>query len=148
MNKKVKKVGVFIGITFTLSWSIVLLFLIFGGKWSTLSAMIITIVFMFTPMISAILVQKFIYKEPLKRPLGMSFRPNRWWLVAWLLPPLIVFATMGTSLRVPGIDYSPEMAGFFERFRGNMPPEVFQQMKEQMTAFPVHIFWIFYLYVK
>lgn len=143
MNEEVKKIGVFIGITFTLSWSIVLPFLTFGGKWNTLSAMIITIVFMFTPMISAILVQKFIYKEPLKRPLGISFRPNRWWLVAWLLPLLIIFATMGVSLLVPGIDYSPEMEGFFERFRGNMPPEVFQQMKEQMTAFPVHIFWIF-----
>jgi membrane protease YdiL (CAAX protease family) len=97
---------------------------------------------MFMPMTSAILVQKFIYKEPLKKPLGISFRLNRWWLVAWLLPPLIAFATIGISLLIPGISYSPEMTGFFERFEGIVPPEQLQQMKEQMTAFPIHIFWI------
>jgi hypothetical protein len=35
---------------------------------------------MFTPAISAILVQKLIYKEPLKEPLGISFKLNRWFL--------------------------------------------------------------------
>lgn len=142
MNEKAKRVGLFIGITFTLSWLIVILFLAFGGKWGTHSAMIIATVLMFMPMTSAILVQKFIYKEPLKKPLGISFKLNRWWLVAWLLPLLIAFATIGVSLLIPGIDYSPEMTGFFERFEGIVPPEQLQQMKEQMTAFPIHIFWI------
>jgi membrane protease YdiL (CAAX protease family) len=142
MNKKGKRVGLFIGIAFALSWLIVILFLAFSGKWGTRSAMIIATVFMFMPMTSAILVQKFIYKEPLKKPLGISFRLNRWWLVAWLLPPLIAFATIGISLLIPGISYSPEMTGFFERFEGIVPPEQLQQMKEQMTAFPIHIFWI------
>jgi membrane protease YdiL (CAAX protease family) len=97
---------------------------------------------MFTPMTSAVLVQKFIYKKSLKKPLGISFKFNRWWLIAWLLPPLIAFATIGTNLLIPGVEYSPEMAGFFERFEGILPPEQLQQMKEQMAALPIHIFWI------
>lgn len=142
MNEKAKKFGLFIGITFALSWLIVSLFLAFGGEWGTHSAIIAVTAFMFMPMTSAILVQKFIYKEPLKKPLGISFKLNRWWLVAWLLPPLIAFATIGVSLLIPGISYSPEMTGFFERFEGIMPAEELQQMKARMTAFPIHIFWI------
>ncbi len=142
MNEKAKKAGLFIGISFTLSWLIVILFLVFGGKWGTPNAMLIVTMFMFMPMTSAILVQKFIYKQPLKKPLGISFKLNRWWLVAWLLPTLIAFATIGVSLLIPGITYSPEMTGFFERFEGIIPPAQLHQMKEQMTAFPIHIFWI------
>lgn len=142
MNEKVKKLGLFIWITFALSWLLVALFAAFGGKWNTLGATIVATAFMFMPMISAILVQKFIYKEPLKEPLGISFKLNRWWLVAWLLPPVIAFATIGISLLIPGISYSPEMAGFFERYEGIIPAERLEQMKTQVTAFPIHIFWI------
>ena len=143
MNEKVKRLGLFIGITFVLSWLLVALFFVFEGKWNNpTSAMIVGTAIMFIPMISAILVQKFIYKEPLKKSLGISFKLNRWWLVAWLLPPLIAFATIGVSLLISGINYSPEMIGFFERFEGIIPAEQLQQMKTQMTAFPFHIFWI------
>ncbi|MGQ9760171.1 MAG: CPBP family intramembrane glutamic endopeptidase [Candidatus Methanomethylicaceae archaeon] len=142
MNGKIKRVGLFVGITFTLSWLTAILFLILGGKWGTLNAWIIAIIFMFMPMVSAILVQKAIYGEPLKKPLGISFKLNRWWLVAWLLPALIAFATIGVSLLVPGVSYSREIIGFFESLEGIVPPEQLQQLKEQMAAFPIHIFWI------
>jgi len=142
LSKRVKRVGLFIGITLMLSWLIVILFLALGGKWGTVSAYIVGTAFMFMPMISTILIQKVIYKEPLKKPLGISFKLNRWWLVAWLLPPLIAFATIGISLLIPGVSYSPEMTGFFERFEGKVPAEQIEQMKAWMTAFPIHIFWI------
>jgi len=130
-----------VGITFSLSWFIAILFFALGGKWNTPAAQITAMVIMFMPMTSAIIVQKFIYKEPLK-PLGVSFKLNRWWLLAWLLPPLIAFATIGVSLLIPGVAYSPEMTGFFERFVGIVPPEQIQQMKDQMASFPISIFWI------
>lgn len=142
MDGRMKRVGLFIGVTFTLSWLIVALFLIFGGRWGTPSALIVGTTLMFMPMTATILVQRFIYGEALKEPLGVSFKLNRWWLVAWLLPPLVAFATIGVSLLIPGVGYSPEMTGFFERFREVVPAEQLQQMKAQMAAFPVHIFWI------
>jgi membrane protease YdiL (CAAX protease family) len=119
MKRKLKKIGLFIGITFALSWAIAILFFIFGGKWGTPSSMIVAMVIMFMPMVSTILVQKVIYKEPLRKPLGISFKINRWWLAAWLFPPLFAFAAMGVSLLIPGVSYSPKMAGF-----------------------PIHLFWI------
>jgi hypothetical protein len=142
MNEKFKRIGLFIGITYALSWSIIILFLSLGVRWGTPISMVVGIVLMFMPMTSAILVQKVICKEPLAKPLGISFRLNRWWLVAWLLPPLIALATIGVSLFIPGISYSPEMTGFFERFEGIIPPEQLEQMKEHLAALPIHLFWI------
>lgn len=83
MNGKTKRLGLFIGITFALSWLIAILFFTLGGEWNTRSAMIVATAFMFMPMVSAVLIQKILYKEPLKKPLGISFRLNRWFLVAW-----------------------------------------------------------------
>jgi len=142
MNEKVKKVGLFIGMAFAFSWLIAIVFFVCGGRWNTAGAMIIGTAFMFMPMVSCIPVQKFIYKEPLRKPLGISFKLNRWWLVAWFLPPAIAFATIGVSLLIPGVNYSPDMAGFFERFKGVIPPQQLEQMKAQMAVFPIHIFWI------
>ena len=50
MNGKLKKIGLFIGITFALSWAIAILFFIFGGKWGAPSSMIVAMVIMFMPI--------------------------------------------------------------------------------------------------
>lgn len=141
MNGKTKRVGLFIGITFALSWLIAILFFIFGGEWYTPGAMIVGTAVMFMPMASVIVVQKILYKQPLKKPLGISFKLNRWFLVAWLLPPIVAFATFGISLLFPGVEYSPEMTGMLERLKGILPPEKLQEM-EKMAKLPVHPIWI------
>jgi membrane protease YdiL (CAAX protease family) len=78
----------------------------------------------------------------LKEPCRINFRPNRWFLVAWVLPPVIALTTLGVSLLFPGISFSPEMAGMFERFQGVLPPEKLEEMKQQAEALPVHPFWL------
>lgn len=142
MNRKLKKIGLFIGITYALSWSIAILFFIFGGKWGTPSSMIVAMVIMFMPMVSTIIVQKVIYKEPLMQPLGISFQFNRWWLVAWLFPPLFAFAAMGVGLLMPGVSYSPEMTNFYEWLKGFTTPEHLEVIREELAAIPIHLFWI------
>ena len=140
--QRARKIGLFTGITFMLSWLTVVLFIALGGEWWTPSGLIVGTVFMFMPMVSTIIVQKIIYKEPLRKPLGISFKLNKWWLVAWLLPPFIAFATIGISLLIPGISYSPEMTGFFERLRGRIPVEQLELLRAQAAASPIHIFWV------
>jgi membrane protease YdiL (CAAX protease family) len=97
---------------------------------------------MVVPMTVAIIVQKLIFKEPLKEPLGISWRINRWWLVAWFLPLVIAFATLGVSLLLPGVGYSPDMAGIAERFKSMLPPEQFEKIQKQMVDFPIRPFWL------
>lgn len=100
------------------------------------------VLYMFVPMIAAIIVQKFIYKESVKNTLGISFRLNRWFIIAWLLPPLLAFATLGVSLLLPGIEYAPDMEGMFERYREILRPEQIEQIREQVNASSVHPVWL------
>ncbi|MBM3150088.1 MAG: CPBP family intramembrane metalloprotease, partial [Chloroflexi bacterium] len=108
MSKSIQKATIFLCLTFLANYLMVTLYLYLGGKWVMPGTLIISIAYMFVPMIMAIVVQKLIYKEPLKEPLGISFKLNRWFLVAWLLPPLIALATLGVSLLLPGVEFSPQ----------------------------------------
>lgn len=142
MSRHIQKSALFIGLTFLVNWSLALLFVALGGRWNTPIAMAFGALYMFVPMGVAILVQKGIYREPVWKPLGVSFRLNRWFLIAWLLPPAIALATFGVSLLMPGVEYSPQMEGIFERFESLLTPEKVQQLKEQIAAMPVGIFWL------
>lgn len=132
----------FIALTFLLDWGLVFGYLRLGGKWTMPASLIVAVIYMFGPMTAAIIVQKSIHKEPLAGPLGISFRLNRWFLVAWLLPPAIAFAVLGIGLLFPGVEYSPDMSGFFERLRSTLTPQRLEQAKRQAAAFPIHPIWI------
>ncbi|MBO8162051.1 MAG: CPBP family intramembrane metalloprotease [Thermosipho sp. (in: Bacteria)] len=142
MNKNTRKALLFIGLTFFFNYLLVILYFALGGKWTMPGSLILAVTYMFIPMITAIMVQKIIYKKSVKEPLGISFKLNRWFLVAWLLPPVIAFATLGVSLLFPGVEYSPEMAGMFERLKSVLTPEQLKEMEKQTVAFPVHPIWI------
>ncbi len=84
-----KKAAIFLVLTFLLSWPVAFWALGSGlapysGPW-----LAVAIYFMFTPLISATVTQKLIYRQPLMKPLRISFRPNRWFLVALLLPGVL-----------------------------------------------------------
>lgn len=142
MAGSVKKAALFTGLTFFFSYLMVFLYLALGGRWAAPGSLVLSVAYMFVPMTVALVVQKLIYREPLREPLGLSFKLNRWFLVAWLLPPLIAFATLGVSLLFPGIEFSLEMAGMFERFKSSLTPEQLQAMRNQAAALPVHPIWL------
>lgn len=62
---------------------------------------------MFTPLLSVILTQ-LIFKEPVLKNLGISYKINRWWCLGWLLMPLIAFAVLGVTLLMPGAQWTPD----------------------------------------
>lgn len=143
MNQHIKKAMLFVGLTFLVSWLMVLLFFAFGGKWNTPASIAMAVCYMFVPMIIAIIVQKLIYKEPVKEPLGISFKLNRWFLVAWLLPAIIAVVTIGVSLLFPGVDFTlePESSRMFEQFRSTLPAERVQGLENLTSSLPFHPFW-------
>ncbi len=142
MKRNTRKAVIFVVLTFLASWLIAALFYAAGGRLNSPMAFVVLLLYMFMPMTMAIIVQKVLYKEPLKQPLGISFRPNRWFLVAWLLPAVLAFATIGVSLLLPGVEYSPEMTGFFERIGSALTPEQLDEAKRQLAALPVHVIWL------
>lgn len=142
MIENVRKAAIFVALTYFLSYTLANLYFALGGQMGSPEALVMTLVYMFIPMGSAIVVQKLIYKQPIIGPLGISFRFNRWFLVAWLVPPLIAFITLGVSLLFPGIVYTPDMAGMYERFQGLLTPEQIEAMKLQSAEMPLHPIWL------
>ena len=61
---------------------------------------------MLIPLLAVIFTQ-LIFKEPVLKNLGISFKLNRWWWIGWLLMPVIAFAVLGVTLLMPGAKWTP-----------------------------------------
>ena len=136
-----KKVLWYLGLTFGISWTGGFLFPLLGGKWNTKGAFIFSICYMFVPLISSIIVQKFIFKEPVKEPLGISFKINLWWLIGWILPVIFSCIAFGIALLFPDVSFSSDMSGFFERFLDKFTPSQIETLKSQIKAIPFNPFF-------
>ncbi|MGE5509564.1 MAG: lysostaphin resistance A-like protein [Chitinophagales bacterium] len=132
----------FLILAYGFSWTLLALYLLLGGRWQAPWSTLVLVAYMFGPLAAALVVQRAVYREPVRAPLRISFRLNRWFLVAWFLPVGLALATLGISLLLPGIRFSPDMAGMVERFRGLLTAEQLRQMQEQITRLPVHPFWL------
>jgi membrane protease YdiL (CAAX protease family) len=142
VSQPFRKAGLFVAWTFGISWLLAGAFWALGGRWNTPAAMAVGVAYMFVPMAVAIGVQKLACHEPLREPLGISFRLNRWFLIAWLFPPVLAFAAFGVSLLLPSVQYSPGMEGMFERFASLLSPEELAKMRQQAAEMPIHPVWI------
>lgn len=141
MTNPTKKTAVFLGLTFGISWLLAVIYYALGGRLNQPSAMIMLIIYMFVPMLVAFVLQRYINGGSL-RDIGVIFRPNRWYLLAWLLPPILAFSALGVSLLLPGVSYSPELAGFFEKYQTLLTPEQLQHLKDQLASLPINPIWL------
>jgi len=71
---------------------------------------------MLCPGAVALTLQRLVFREPIVEAFGLHFRPNRWFAVGWLFPPLVIMTAVGLSLLLPGAAYAPDMGG--------LPPEM------------------------
>lgn len=62
---------------------------------------------MLIPLLAVVFTQ-LIFKGPVFKGLGISFKINRWWWIGWLLMPVIAFAVLGMTLLMPGAKWSPD----------------------------------------
>src|SRR5262245_16920542 len=112
MAVNVKKVALFLALTYALTYLLAIVYFLAGGTVNPPGIfnafLLFGVVYMFVPTLCAVVVQKLIYKAPLKQPLRINFRPNRWFVVAWLLPLLLAFATFGVALLFPGVTFSAD----------------------------------------
>jgi membrane protease YdiL (CAAX protease family) len=141
LRPNLKKSLVFIFLAFIFSWSLAGIYYISGGRLNQPMALLVLILYMFIPSVAAAGVQKFIYKEHVK-DLGIHFRFNRWFWLAWLVPAVVAFTALGVSLLLPGVEFAPDMAGLFERYRTLLSPEQLEEMRQQVSSLPVHFLWV------
>jgi membrane protease YdiL (CAAX protease family) len=130
-------------LTFVISFSIAGIYKLIGGSYNDkIGFTILGVIYMFIPTISVIIVKKFIYHEKLKSDLLISFKINKWFFVAWLIMPVIIFISLGISLLFPDVSYNPEMTGMLKRFEALMTPEQLEQMKKSIETLTVNTIWL------
>ena len=60
---------------------------------------------MLIPLLAVVFTQ-LIFKEPVLRNVGLSFKVNKWWWIGWILMPVIAFACLGVTLLMPGAQWA------------------------------------------
>lgn len=136
--KNLNNTVLFILLTFTISYLAAAAFYWSGASLNGAPGMIFAISYMFIPLLSAIIASRVNRTEPLKRRLLISFRLNQWFFIGWALIPAMAFLALGISLLLPGIDYSPDMTGFMERFAEMIPPDQMEEAKKSLESLPIH----------
>ena len=89
------------------SWTAAALFYLLNGNLQTTAGFVFASGYMFFPLLSVVIVQA-IHKEPILKGLGVSFKLNRWFVVAWLLPVVFNVAAMFASALFPPMRFSTE----------------------------------------
>ncbi len=136
------KTTLFLLITFSISFLAAGIFYLAGGEYKSTAGTVLAISYMFIPLISVLIVEKWVYKEAIKHRLLISFKVNRWFVVAWLIAPVIAFGAFGVGLLMPDVSFAPEMSGMFDRFEDLLTAGEMQQMKEAFESMPVHPLWL------
>jgi hypothetical protein len=122
---------------FVLSWSLAgVFYLVFPNK-DKIPFTIMAVIYMFMPALSVIIVDKLIVKRSGFRSLAVNFRPNRWYLAAWPGILLVSFLIIPFNILFPGITFSPDMSGFYERMSSQFTPDKIELMKTQMNNLPI-----------
>ena len=62
---------------------------------------------MLLPLLAVIITQ-LVFKEPVLKGLDISFNFNRWWVIGWLLMPVLAMAVLGMTLLMPGAKWAPD----------------------------------------
>jgi membrane protease YdiL (CAAX protease family) len=142
--KAINRTTLFLILTFVITYLLVGIYNLMGGDIAnTIGFTLLGIIIMFIPTISAIIIKKFIHHENLKADLLISFKINKWFFLAWLIIPVIMFFSLGISLLFPDVTYSPEMSGFIKRFESLLTPAQIEHMKNSLTTLPVNPIWLF-----
>ncbi|MBL8028476.1 MAG: CPBP family intramembrane metalloprotease [Fibrobacteres bacterium] len=136
--KQYRRTLYFLICTFGLSLLLVLLFNKSGGTWNTAGSMFMVSLYMFTPLISVLIVNKLAPEGKFSEAIGFKFTWNRWFVLAWLSPFAIAGAALLISLKMPGTSFSLGMENLLERYSKSATPEQMKALKDQMTSLPIH----------
>jgi hypothetical protein len=125
-----RQVGVYLAIVFTLSWCLGIGYWAFDGTWGSPASQAVALLFMMPPAFATLIIKGAILHEPVLETLGLKLSLNRWWLVAWLLPPL----TFGLSVAIGGLLPGQELALGVDDFLAHFLPMVPEDQRESFIA--------------
>ncbi|MDX2142437.1 MAG: CPBP family intramembrane glutamic endopeptidase [Rhodospirillaceae bacterium] len=128
---KLKPIVAFIGLACLIGW------VLFGwaysasGKidqWALLGLQV-------GPLLAALITAKWIDQGPVWARLGCTRRINKWFLVAWLLPILVIALATFSSVGMPGVDFIPWTQGYLAIAGENLPPNAVEAISKSQTPY-------------
>jgi membrane protease YdiL (CAAX protease family) len=122
----------FIALTCAVSWAVAGIAIWLGLRQAQgLAYTVFAAAYMLIPAACAIALQK-IHKKSVCKPLGISFKLNRWFLVAVIVPLLITFLALGINLLFPNVSFSVTHEGFLAK----LPAEQAALAAKQLSMLP------------
>ncbi|MBY7144987.1 CPBP family intramembrane metalloprotease [Virgibacillus sp. NKC19-3] len=95
-------------------------------------------VYMFFPLVTVFIVQKWIYKEAVARPLLFTGRLNWWWPAAAIFPLLLVGLTALVAVLFPGVTLDLGMEGYIDM----LDTGTAAAMNDLFEMLPFHPLWL------
>jgi membrane protease YdiL (CAAX protease family) len=138
------RVGLYLVVAFSFSWMFGAATLLFRGDDSVvamISKTLLGVAFMFGPLVGAIVAQRVSGQKVLK-PLGVVMSVNRWWFLAWFGPFLYAFLALVFALPLPGVEWSPDLSGFWARMASMVPPDQLEESRREMESVHPAVFWL------
>ncbi len=130
--------------TFVINWLLAGAFFLSPFDYGGVAATIMAVTYMLVPGVVALVIDRRAGRK-VRDSLWLKFKPNRWWVVAWLLPVFLAFAALGAAVLMPGISFDLGMEGFFEQLGSFLSEEEIDEAREQMEAFPSGLFIVIQL---
>jgi uncharacterized protein len=137
-----KKVLLFIVLTFTICWGGAFAFYQFGFTNESPAYAWFNPLYLFTPFLVAIFVQKVIYKEEISGPFLFNFKPSKWFAVAIATPLVLVLVAFLIAMLLGNIHFSMGMEAWFDIFLSNKSPQLIASIKAEILKQPAHPFFM------
>jgi len=95
--------------------------------------------YMLLPAVCAVILQIIHGERPL-RGLNVSFKLNRWFLIAGAVPFVYSFMALGINLLFPNVSFSITYEGFLARVAGSLTAQQMELVTQQLSRFPPAVF--------
>ena len=96
-------------LVYALSYGLVGGFLFFGGSFGDSSWVFFAQASALTPALLAIVLTRWLWRDPLVQSLGLRLRFNRWLLIAWLVPWALSLLALCFGLTIPGVSWDASL---------------------------------------
>jgi membrane protease YdiL (CAAX protease family) len=131
-----KRAAAFLVLCYVISYAYASILFRKGVSFYSMQTIFMLLGYMFIPLLVVVLLQKLVYHEGVMAPLGVSFRLNKWFAIAWIIPLVLAQAAFGVSLLMPGVHLDASMSGMLQRFAERIPPERLAEIKRQLYGMP------------
>ncbi len=106
-----RRVGLHFGLTLALTGGATLGWRYAHGGWQGPRAMVFLNLTMLVPGLVALVLQRFVFGEPIRETLALRWPKPRWLLTAWLLAPALMLLALAIGVLLPGTSFASDMAG-------------------------------------